>query len=98
MKRRAVADPVNLAYKKYSKFNMITNYEVDVSELVVAIYIPWTKKSFGLVVLTEYNHCCLHCNFFKHEHIVEKGMIILLSNLIIHLHQQLQLNVLDKVI
>ena len=57
MKRRAVADPVNLACKKYSKFHMITIHEVKVSELVVTIYVPWTKKSFGLVVFTEYNNC-----------------------------------------
>ena len=49
---------------------MIMIYEV--SELVVAIYIPWTKKSFVPVVLTEYNNCCLHCNFIKHEQILEK--------------------------
>ena len=49
---------------------MIMIYEV--SEIAVAIYIPWNKKKFGLVVLTEYSNCCLHCNFIKHEQILEK--------------------------
>ena len=49
---------------------MIMIYEV--SEIVVAIYFPWINKNSGLVVLTEYNNFCLHCNFIKHEQILEK--------------------------
>ena len=46
MKRRAVADPVNLACKKYSKFHMINDFSIyDVFELVeAALYNLWAKK------------------------------------------------------
>ena len=45
MKRRAVADPVNLACKK-----LLSTID-DISELVAAISIPWSnEESFVLVV------------------------------------------------